>query len=108
MLSGEWNPTTASALRRAGFTGLGEGFMRRAAVWMGLAFVLALASMCSVQAQDVKGARDHPPFKRFPGSTIVRYEHSPAATYTLPTGPVLKWDYTRSLPDFGGRKLDID
>jgi OmpA-OmpF porin, OOP family len=82
--------------------------MQRAAVWVGLALFLVLAPISSVQAQDVRGARAHPLIKRFPGSTIVHYEHSPAATYTLPTGPVLKWDYGRSLPDFGGKKLDLD
>lgn len=59
-------------------------------------------------AQDIKGARDHPLIKRFPGSTIVRYEKQNSASYTLPTGPIVKWDYTKDQPDFGGRKTELE
>ncbi len=57
-------------------------------------------------AQDLKGARDHPFLKRFPGSSIVRYEK--LRSYTLPAGPVVKWDYSKEQPDFAGKKLELD
>jgi len=58
--------------------------------------------------QDVTGARDHPLLKRYPGSSIVRYEKQKSGPYTLPTGPVVKWDYTKELPDFAAKKLDLE
>jgi OOP family OmpA-OmpF porin len=58
-------------------------------------------------AQDIKGARDHPLVKRYPGSSIVLYEKQSAGTYTVPLGPVVKWDYTNEEPDFGGKKVDL-
>src|SRR6266545_844538 len=82
--------------------------MRRATRWIGFILILAMMQTSAVVAQDVKGARDHPLVKRFPGSTIVRYEKRNSTEYTLPTGPLLKWDYARSQPDFGGKKLDLE
>jgi len=82
--------------------------MQRAIVWIGLVFFCTLAQGSAIQAQDTKGARDHPLVKRFPGSTIVQYEKRRSAAYTIPTGPLLKWDYSRSQPDFGGKKLDLE
>lgn len=58
--------------------------------------------------QDVTGARDHPLLKRYPGSSVVRYEKQKSGSYTLPTGPVVKWDYTKELPDFAAKKLDLE
>lgn len=46
---------------------------RRCGASMCLAF-LALASLASVHAQDLPGAKDHPAVKRFGGSTLVGYE----------------------------------
>jgi OmpA-OmpF porin, OOP family len=53
-------------------------------------------------------AGDHPLVKRFPGSTLVRYDKQNSAVYTLPTGPVVKWDYAKGQPDFAGRKLELE
>ena len=50
--------------------------------------------------QDVTGARDHPLLKRYPGSSVVRYEKQKSGSYTLPTGPVVKWDYTKRAARF--------
>jgi OOP family OmpA-OmpF porin len=82
--------------------------MERAAVRVGLALFFILTEIVGASAQDMKGSRDHPLVKRFPGSTIVRYDKQSAAAYTLPTGPVVKWDYVRGQPDFAGRKLDLE
>jgi OmpA-OmpF porin, OOP family len=79
-----------------------------AAVWMGLACVVALTQTSAVLAQDVKGARDHSLVKRFPGSAIVRYEKRDGVEHVVATGPLLKWDYVQSKPDFGGKKLDVE
>jgi OmpA-OmpF porin, OOP family len=82
--------------------------MRRATGWIGFILISALMQTSAVLAQDARGARDHPLVKRLPGSTIVRYEKRNSVEYTLPTGPLLKWDYVRSQPDFGGKKLDLE
>src|SRR6516225_6979171 len=83
--------------------------MQRAAMGLGLILVGVVAQCSSIQAQDAPpGAHDHPLVHRFSGSTIVRYEKHGATTYTVPTGPLLKWDYIRAQPDFGGKKLDLE
>src|SRR6266508_2434247 len=82
--------------------------MQRTAVRMGLTLFFTLSAMVGASAQDIKGGRDHPLAKRFPGSTIVRYDKQNSALYTLPTGPVVKWDYVKGQPDFGGRKLELE
>jgi outer membrane protein OmpA-like peptidoglycan-associated protein len=75
---------------------------------MGLIFVGLLAQGSLIRAQDARGAHDNPLVQRFPGSTIVHYEKRDSATYAVPTGPLLKWDYSRAQADFGSKKLDIE
>jgi OmpA-OmpF porin, OOP family len=75
---------------------------------VGLALGLGLAHIAVGFARDVGGARDHPLLKRFPNSTIVRYEKRASAQYTVPLGPLLRWDYVRAQPDFGGKYVDLE
>lgn len=105
----------------------GESVVRWGCLWFGGIFVLSLMSSSTIVAQgvkrppenikstregrgvsDIRDARDHPLVKRFPGSSIVRYEKEDSGTYTLPTGPIVRWDYTNDQPDFAGKKLDLD
>ena len=81
--------------------------MQQVLVWMGFILFFSAAQTSAALAQDIKGARDHALVKRFPGSTIVRYEKRTSADYTVPMGPILKWDYARAQPDFGGKKADL-
>jgi hypothetical protein len=62
----------------------------------------------AVLAQDVKGARDDPLVKRFPGSAILWYEIRDGVEYVVATSPLLKWDYAPSKPDFGSKRLDVE
>ena len=99
--------------------------MRWGFLWIGGFFILGLMWSSTIVAQVVKrspenikftregksdprDARDHPLVKRFPGSSIVRYEKEDSGTYTLPTGPIVRWDYTNDQPDFAGKKLDLE
>jgi OmpA-OmpF porin, OOP family len=82
--------------------------MRREAMLIGLILVFGLVPGAAVLGQDIKGARDHPLVRRFPGAAIVQYEKRSSAQYTVPTGPLIKWDYARAQPDFGGKKLDLE
>jgi len=105
----------------------GEGVVRWGYLWLGSLFVLSLMSSSAIVAQgvkrppenikstregrgvsDIRDARDHPLVKRFPGSSIVRYEKEDSGNYTLPTGPIVRWDYTNDQPDFAGKKLDLE
>ncbi len=49
--------------------------------FLGTAFVLA-------QQQDIKGSKDHPLIKRYPGSIIREYEWKEFDEYELPVGPM--------------------
>jgi hypothetical protein len=79
--------------------------VRRGFLWIGGIFVLGLMSSSTIVARvakrspenikftregrgasDIRDARDHPLVKRFPSSSIVRYEKEDPGTYTLPTG----------------------
>ena len=82
--------------------------MQRTAVRVTLTLFFTLSAMVGASAQDIKGGRDHPLVKRFPGSTLVRYDKQNSAVYTLPTGPVVKWDYVKGQPDFAGRRLELE
>lgn len=82
--------------------------MQRTLAWIGFFIVLAAFHDNAAHAQDIRGAHDHPLVKRIPGSTIVRYEKKASSSYTVPTGPLLKWDYAHAQPDFGGKKVDVD
>jgi OmpA-OmpF porin, OOP family len=107
--------------------GAGEGLMRWGFLWIGGIFLLSLMSSSTIVAQGIKRplenikftregrgasnlkeARDHPLVKRFPGSSIIRYKKVDSGIYTLPIGPIVRWDYANEQPDFAGRKLDLD
>jgi OOP family OmpA-OmpF porin len=66
------------------------------------------SSTSAALAQDIRGSRDHPLVKRFPGAVIVGYEKQSSASYTLPHGPIVRWDYAKGQPDFAGKKLDLE
>ena len=98
--------------------------MRDVAAWTGIVVLVALTTASGAIAQrpprdirptqdarsasDIRGARDHALAKRFPGSWIVRYQKENSSAYTLPTGPVAKWDYAKGQPDFAGRRLELE
>jgi OmpA-OmpF porin, OOP family len=101
--------------------------VRGSFLWIGGIFVLSLMPPSTIVAQgvkrppenikftregrgvsDIRGARDHPLVKRFSGSSIIVYTKEDSGTYTLPTGPVVHWDYTNDQPDFAGKKLDLE
>jgi OOP family OmpA-OmpF porin len=82
--------------------------MQSVAIRVGLTLSLTMAGIVGASAQDVKSGRDHPLVKRFPGSSIVRYEKQSSAAYAVPAGPVVKWDYVKGQPDFAGKKVDLE
>ena len=53
---------------------MGRCVMSRSTLRIGFILIFGMIQTSITFAQDVKGARDHPLVKRFPGSTIVRYE----------------------------------
>lgn len=81
--------------------------MRHWARRLGILALIGLVPSAAL-AQDVRGSRDHPLLKRYPGSSIVRYETQNAANYTLPAGPLVRWDYAKAQPDFAGKKVDVE
>jgi hypothetical protein len=82
--------------------------MWRVGVTLALGFICCAPHVAVAVAQDATRARDHPLIKRFPNSTIVRYERHSSARYTVPTGPLIKWDYARGQPEFGGKNIDLE
>jgi outer membrane protein OmpA-like peptidoglycan-associated protein len=57
------------------------------------AFMFIFLLICcfnSYAQEDIKGSKDHPLIKRFPGSTIIFYEQKKNVEYQLPLGPLIK------------------
>jgi OmpA-OmpF porin, OOP family len=85
-----------------------KDLMCRASVGIGFTLIFGLTQSASVLSRDLQDHRDHPLVKRFPGSAIVQYEKRNAAPFAVPIGRLVRWDYAQDLPDFDGKKIDLE